>query len=202
MFGFDCEELHNFDLPDSKDKEDNNELSFINQALIDLDVDHSNNIMFQLPVWLSTMCHYKIISFIKCVQNEKKINNTCLILYANEIQLTKKNDKPPPESFYIFLSGGAWVGKSLLVNVVTEYLNITLRYHDQTLSEPWVLTTLSTGKADTGVNGTTLHSMFHLLVKTGNISLAYKKPRDEVLNEMQNKYKYLRFYLQTNIYYW
>lgn len=49
MFGVDCEELHNFDLSDSKDKEDNNELSFINQALIDLDVDHNNN-MFQLPV--------------------------------------------------------------------------------------------------------------------------------------------------------
>lgn len=50
MFGFDCEELHNFDLSDSKDKEDNNEFSFINQALIDLDVDHSNGIMFQLLV--------------------------------------------------------------------------------------------------------------------------------------------------------
>lgn len=49
MFGFDCEELHNFDLSDSKDKEDN-EFSFINQALIDLDVDHSNDIMFQLLV--------------------------------------------------------------------------------------------------------------------------------------------------------
>ena len=116
--------------------------------------------------------------------------------------MTEKNDKPPPESFYIFLSGSAGVGKSLLVNVVTEYLNITLRYPDQTLSEPSVLTTLSTGKADTGVNGTTLHSTFHLLVKTGNSSLAYKKPRDEVLHEMQNKYKYLRFYLQTSIYYW
>ena len=51
--------------------------------------------------------------------------------------------------------------------------------------------TASTGKAATGINGITLHSAFHLPVKSGLKSHKYKKPSDETLHMLRNKYQYL-----------
>ena len=52
--------------------------------------------------------------------------------------------------------------------------------------------TASTGKAATGINGITLHSAFHLPVKSGLKSYKYKKPSDETLHMLRNKYQYLK----------
>ena len=46
--------------------------------------------------------------------------------------------------------------------------------------------TASTGKAATGINGVTLHSAFHLSVKSGLKSHEYKKPSDETLHMLRN----------------
>ena len=52
--------------------------------------------------------------------------------------------------------------------------------------------TASTGKAATGVNGITLYSAFHLPVKSGLKLYSYKKPSDETLYVLTNKYQYLK----------
>ena len=81
-------------------------------------------------------------------------------------KLAEKNNELPPKPFQIFLSGGAGVGKSFLIKAITEYLKRVLRYPNQNLDQPSVLVTASTGKAATGINGITLHSAFHLPVKS------------------------------------
>ena len=75
-----------------------------------------------------------------------------------------------------------WV--NFLVNVITEYLKRALTHPGQSLDEPPILVTASTGTAATGIKGITLHSAFHLPIKTGNKLFEYRKPRDEVLHEM------------------
>ena len=52
--------------------------------------------------------------------------------------------------------------------------------------------TASTGKAATGINDITLHSAFHLPVKSGLKSYEYKKLSDETLHMFKNKYQYLK----------
>ena len=52
--------------------------------------------------------------------------------------------------------------------------------------------TASIGKAVTCINGITLHSAFHLPVKSGLKSHEYKKPSDETLHMLRNKYQYLK----------
>ena len=52
--------------------------------------------------------------------------------------------------------------------------------------------TASTEKAATGINDITLHSAFHLPVKSGFKSYRYKKPSDENLHMLRNKYHYLQ----------
>ena len=68
------------------------------------------------------------------------------------------NNELPPKPFQVFLSGGASVEK-------TKYLKRVLRYPNQSLDQPSVLVTTSTGKAATGINNITLHPAKHLPVK-------------------------------------
>ena len=85
--------------------------------------------------------------------------------------------------------------KVFLVNFITQYLKRILRFPSQTLEQPSVLVAASTGKAATNINGTTLHSAFHLPITKG----VYRKPRDETLHNMRIKYKYLKLLLIDEI---
>ena len=51
--------------------------------------------------------------------------------------------------------------------------------------------TTATGTAATGINGITLHSGFYLPVKSELKCYEYKKPNDETLLILRNKYLYL-----------
>ena len=112
--------------------------------------------------------------------------------YALHCKLAEKNNELPLKPFQIFLSGGAGVGKSILVKALTEYLKQVLRYPNQILDQPPVLVTASSGKAATGINGITLHSAFYLPVKSGLKSYNYKKPNDKALHMLRDKYQYLK----------
>lgn len=46
-----------------------------------------------------------------------------------------KNNGEEPEAFYIPLTGWAIVGKSFLINVITEYVKRNLKYHGQKLQK-------------------------------------------------------------------
>ena len=78
--------------------------------------------------------------------------------------------------------------------LITEYQIVlwVLRYPNQNLDQPSVLETASTGKAATDINGITLHSAFHLPVKSGLKSYKYKEPSDETPRMLRNKYQYLK----------
>ena len=59
--------------------------------------------------------------------------------------------------------------------------------------------TAFTEKAATGINGITLHSAFHLTVKSGLSSYDYKKPNDETLHMLRKKYQYLKVLIIAEI---
>ena len=116
-----------------------------------------------------------------------------IMQFALHCKLAEKNNELPPKPFQIFLSGGAGVGKSFLIEAITEYFKRVLRYTNQNLDQPSVLVAASTDKATTGINCITLHSAFHLPVKSGLKSHKYKKkPSDETLHTLRNKYQYLK----------
>ena len=100
--------------------------------------------------------------------------------------LNERNDLDMPDSFNIFLSGGAGAGESFLVNLITEYLKKTLKYAGQNCDDhPPVVVTASAGKAATNIYGTTLHSAFSLLVREAFFNQG--KLGNERLHELQMK---------------
>ena len=109
--------------------------------------------------------------------------------------LFEKNDELPPKPFQIFLKGGSGIGKNFLITAITTYLTQCLRYLNQSLDQPSVFVTASTGKAATGVNGITLHTAFHLAVKSGLKSHV----SDEILHLLRNKYCYLKVLIINEI---
>ena len=123
-----------------------------------------------------------------------------IMQYALHCKLGEKNNELPPKTFQIFLSGGAGVGKSFLIKAITEYFKRFLRYPNQNLDQPYVFVTASTWKAATGINGVTLHSAFHLPVKSGLKFYKYKEPNDKTLHMLRNKYHYLKVLIIDEIY--
>lgn len=80
----------------------------------------------------------------------------CFFYYI--LNTTKTNDEP----YYVFLSGGAGVGKSHVLKVIYQAL---LRYFDTAGENPdeiKVVIGAPTGKAAYNIKGNTLHSIFHI----------------------------------------
>ena len=59
--------------------------------------------------------------------------------------------------------------------------------------------TASIGKAVTCINVITMHSAFHLPVKSGLKFHKYKKPSDETLHMLRNKNQYLKVLITDEI---
>ena len=164
--------------------------------MLDLDLEDSDNVINTTA--LSTVIDNLLLPNEQFYEICSQLNEgqqhlfSFIMQYALLCKLAEKNNELPPKPFQIFLSGGAGVGKSFLIKAITEYLKRVLRYPNQNLDHPSVLVTASTGKAATGINGITLHSAFHLPVKSGLKSHEYKKPSDKTLHMLRNKYQYLK----------
>ena len=187
----------------SDEEEDNAEFSMINPNLLDLDLEDSDSVS-NAPV-VSTIIDnlplpneqfYEIFSQLN--EGQQHLFNF-MIQYALHCKLAEKNNELLPKPFQIFLSGGAGIGESFLIKAITEYLKRVLRYPNQNLDQTSVFVTASTGKAATGINGITLHSAFHLPVRSGLKSKEYKKPSDETLHMLRNKYQYLKVLITDEI---
>ena len=167
--GIDPEDLPCYSSSESEpDDEDENDFGMIHPDLIDLDYNDDNNDDNTVPVPSTTVENLSMAHELfddMC----SKLNESQLELFnfiskhTVERKLDTKNGIEKPNQFRIFLSGGAGVGKSFLVKVITEQLKRILKEPRQNYDEePPVLVTASTGKAATNIDGTTLHSAFKL----------------------------------------
>ena len=192
----DYEELQNFNFVQSDGEGDTAKFSMINPNLLDLDLEDSDSVS-NAPV-VSTITENLLLPNEKFYEICSQLNEgqqhlfNFIMQYALHCKLTEKNNELPPKPFQISLGGGAGVGKSFLIKALTEHLKRVLRYPNQNLHQPSVFVTASTRKVVTGINGITLHSAFHLPVKSVLKSFEYKKPNDKTLHMMRNKYQYLK----------
>ena len=195
----DYDDLYNHETLESEnddDDDDNNEFSMLNPNLLDYEDENLSGLVHVGSVAPATInditlpnnMYYEICSQLNCEQRHLL---NFILTYAIQCRFAENYNTVAPDPFYIFLSGGAGVGKSYLAKAIIECLVRILKYPGQNLDQPSILVTASTGKAATGINGITLHSAFHLPIKRPGRSFQYQKPRDEVLHLMRNKYKYL-----------
>ena len=175
----DYEELQNFDFVQS-DEEDNTEFSIINPNLLDGDLEGSDSVS-NAPV-VSTVIDYLSLPNEQFYEICSQLNEVqqhlfnFIMQFALHCKLAEKNNEFPPKPFQMFLTGKSVpdIGKSFLIKAITKYLKRVLRYLNQNLDQSSVLLTASTGITATGINRITLHSGFHLPVKSGLKSTSIK----------------------------
>ena len=202
----DDEDLMNNAHQSTNEDEENiidSEFGMLNPALLDLDMPQDNG--QNNNVVPSTVVENISLSREEFYENCSQLNEgqqhlfNFIMKYAQQLMLNSKNDLPYPDPFNIFLTGGAGVGKSFLVNCITEYMKKTLKFPGQNYSEePSIAVTASTGKAATNVNGTTLHSAFKLPVKLPGVKVR-TKPTDDDLTSLRKRYKNLKTVLIDEI---
>ena len=90
--------------------------------------------------------------------------------------------KTKQEPLHVFLTGGAGVGKSLLVRSLYQALHRLLcSAEGQNPEDCRILVCAPTGKAAYNVEGSTIHHALHV---TPNRGLQYRKPSSDVLNTL------------------
>jgi len=181
----------------------------LNPDLIDMDHDdEENNDDAQgsttIPVPSTTIdqpamsneMFYEMCSSLNWKQQELF---NILAKHAMESKLADENNVVKPDPYYIFLSGGAGVGKSYMIKVITEYLRKILKYPGQNEEkEPSVVVTASTGKAAANIDGTTAHSAFSLPLY-GLGSICNRNLGNERLHILRHKFRYLQVLLIDEI---
>ena len=179
--------------------------SMLNPELIDQDLDDDSNEgknVISVPSTsidnsvITNEIFYEMCSSLNIKQQE--LFNV-LAKHAVESKLAHENNVSKPEPYYIFLSGGAGVGKSYFIKVITEYLRKILKYPGQNFEkEPSVIITASTGKAAANIDGTTVHSAFSL-PHQGAGSIRNRNLGNEKLHLLRNKYRYLQVLLLDEV---
>ena len=171
------------------------EFGMLNPNLLDLEPETSEPVHRSVPssvvenISLPREVFFEHCSHLN--EGQQHIFNF-IMKYSQSLMLNSRNDILDPDPFFIFLTGGAGVGKSFVVNCITEYLRKTLKYPGQNFDQqPSVKVTASTGKAATNINGTTLHSAFKLPVNTPG-TIKRTEPSKTDLPIYQERYRYLK----------
>ena len=193
------------DVSDDSDEEAN-DFGMLNPDLLDLNSNNnvnSNNTSTG-PVASSSVDNESLpqsVFYDMCSQlneGQQKLFNF-MMKYAQQLQLNQRNDLPDPEPFYIFLTGGAGVGKSFLTKCLTEYFKRIWKTPGQNMDEhPSVLVTASTGKAAVHIDGMTLHSAFQLPIRDKFSFQNFKLGRDKKTH-FQRKYVNLKALITDEI---
>ncbi|HAO14922.1 MAG TPA: hypothetical protein DDE71_05115, partial [Tenacibaculum sp.] len=178
----------NANLTSSSDS-DEEDYSFMNPSLLECteDVDDIPNTPSSVPYRRADLSLPTNVFYDMCASlNDEQRELLNYVLLWCHYSLWPQRDIEN-NSFHIFLTGGAGVGKSHLTIAIAEYCKRTLKYAGQNLDQPSVCITASTGKAASEIGGTTLHSAFRLPVKSKSLHL-----KDSELQRLRNKYKFLK----------
>jgi len=188
---------------ESESESENENVYGLNPELIDQDIEDSND---ENPVTvpatvadnltITNEIFYEVCSNLNLKQQELF---NFVAKHAIKSKLAKENDTFKPDPYYIFLSGGAGVGKSYLIKAMTEYLRKILKYPGQNSDkEPSVLVTASTGKAASNIDGITAHSAFSL-PQRGEGRVCNLNLGNEKLHKLRLKYRYLQVLLLDEV---
>ena len=185
------------DTDDDNNNTSDNEYSAFDPSLLDFDSGFEDGDIPTDPVGSSSVTNSSIpldSYYEMCSQlNEGQQDPFNYIMkWAMRYMLHKDNDEIEPDPFHIFLTGGAGVGKTFLINVLIEYLKKILVFPGQNPDEePSIAITASTGKAACNINGTTVHSAFGLPCH-GPLKYAKTELKGQELQKLQLKYKHLK----------
>ena len=130
---------------------------------------------------------HKYLAMVPSLNDKQRDIHDHIFTWCRRMSLASSTEEEP-DPFYIFLSGGAGVGKSHAIHTIYQTAVRTLRKAGHKTDLPTVLLTAPTGKAAVNIGGTTLHNAFRLPVKQRGSQFVYRHPSSAALNTMRSTY--------------
>ena len=107
------------------------------------------------------------------------------IKFAKDIVKARNSFTKPPEPKFLMVHGGAGAGKSTVINVLCQWLQIFLQKEGDNTDFPLVLKVAPTGTAASNIEGQTLHTAFSFSYDGRPYSLG-DKARDQRREILKN----------------
>ena len=109
------------------------------------------------------------------------------IRYAKDMVMARKSSSAPPDPPIIMVHGGAGAGKSTVINVVAQWVQLILQKEGDNSQSPCVIKVAPTGTAAANIEGQTLHTAFSFSYDGKPYSLNDKArdERREILKELK-----------------
>ena len=124
------------------------------------------------------------------------------IRYAKDLVMARKSFSAPPDPPLVMVHGGAGAGKSTVINVLAQWVQLILQKEGDNSNSPCVIKVAPTGTAAANIEGQTLHTAFSFSYDGKPYSLNDKArdERREILKELKMVCKiinFIHFYILT-----
>ena len=109
------------------------------------------------------------------------------IQYAKDMVMARKSSSAPPQPPIVMVHGGAGAGKSTVINVLAQWVQLILQKEGDNSHSPCVIKVAPTGTAAANIEGQTLHTAFSFSYDGKPYSLNDKArdERREILKELK-----------------
>ena len=109
------------------------------------------------------------------------------IRYAKDMVMARKSFSAPPDPPILMVHGGAGAGKSTVINVLAQWVQLILQKEGDNTDCPCVIKVAPTGTAAANIEGQTLHTAFSFSYDGKPYSLNDKArdERREILKELK-----------------
>ena len=107
------------------------------------------------------------------------------VKFAKDVVKSRNNFSEPPVSPLLMVHGGAGAGKSTVINILAQWVQLILQKEGDDLNSPCVIKCAPTGTAAANIEGQTLHSSFNFSYDGKCYSLN-DKSRDQRIEILKN----------------
>ena len=139
-----------------------------------------------------------VVSDIKLNENIRSLNSKQREIFQfiskwtrKTIQSMRTERTSKPESFYIFLTGGAGTGKSHTLTTIKQYLKKALSYGSGNCVKERILMLAPTGVAAVHVDGSTIHSALGIISDRSNAKVV-SKLNDKKRSSLRQRFSELK----------
>ncbi|XP_070548888.1 uncharacterized protein [Ptychodera flava] len=164
-----------------------------------INVPTSMNSKRSLTLQAKILADVKYYKIVQSLNDQQRMIHDFIFSWCTSYRISRILGNSLPDPFYVFLTGGAGVGKSHAVHAIFQSAIRQLRREGASPDTPTVILTASTGKAAVNIGGTTLHSAFHIPCKKHGESSEYHKPSAQILNSLRAKYAALKIIIIDEI---